>query len=390
VFRKAGNDKSRRGEGMSKGKTTVLYPNHVALGAKMVEFGGWEMPVQYKSILEEHRAVRTTAGLFDVSHMGELEISGPDSLAFLQRLLTNDLAKMTVGQALYSLMCYPTGGIIDDLLVYKLAEDKYWLVVNAGNKDKDLAWLRERLLQEQQHKGTNSSEEVKIRDRSEEIGLLALQGPLAEQILNSISSVSLTNLKYFYFVFSEIAGTKVLISRTGYTGEDGFEIYLAVDKTPLIWDKLLQVGEEVGLVPAGLGARDTLRFEAGLSLYGQELTETITPLEAGLGFFVAWHKEDFMGKKVLLKQKKEGLSRKLVGFMMLERGIPREGYLLEKDGVTIGKVTSGSYAPTLEKNLGLGYVTNAQAFVDNEISVVIRGKSLKARIIKKPFYKRGR
>jgi aminomethyltransferase len=390
VYRKVGYDTLEEVKVVSKGEKTVLYSSHVALGAKMVEFGGWEMPVQYKSILEEHRAVRTTAGIFDVSHMGELEISGSDSLAFLQRLLTNDLAKMTVGQAVYSLMCYPTGGIVDDLLVYKLAEDKYWLVVNAGNKAKDLAWLREQLLQEQQHKGINSSEEVKIQDRSEEIGLLALQGPLAEQILNSISSVSLVNLKYYHFVFSEIEGTKALISRTGYTGEDGFEIYLAVDKTPLIWDKLLQVGKEVGLVPAGLGARDTLRFEAGLSLYGQELTETVTPLEAGLGFFVAWHKDDFIGKEVLLKQKKEGLSRKLVGFLMLERGIPREGYLLEKDGVCIGKVTSGSYAPTLEKNLGLGYVINAQAFIDNEISVVIRGKRLKAKIIKKPFYKRGR
>lgn len=369
---------------MSPGKRTVLYPKHVALGAKMVEFGGWEMPVQYKSILSEHRAVRTAAGLFDVSHMGEIEVSGYDALAFLQRLLTNDLAKLTVGQALYSLMCYPTGGIVDDLLVYKLADEQYWLVVNAGNKDKDLAWLKEQLPAAEQQQG------IRIRDRSTEIGLLALQGPLAEQILAGISAVSVADLKSFHFLVSEIAGIKVLLSRTGYTGEDGFEIYLAVDKTPLVWDKLLQAGQAVGLVPAGLGARDTLRFEAGLSLYGQELTETITPLEAGLGFFVVWSKDDFIGKDVLVQQKKEGLARKLVGFKMLERGIPREGYLLQKDGVVIGQVTSGSYAPTLEENLGLGYVISAHAFVDNEISVVIRGKSLKARIIKKPFYKSGR
>jgi len=375
---------------MSLGKRTVLYPKHVALGAKMVEFGGWEMPVQYKSILEEHHAVRTAAGLFDVSHMGELEISGPGSLAFLQRLLTNDLAKMTVGQAVYSLMCYPSGGIIDDLLVYKLAEEKYWLVVNAGNKDKDWAWLKEQLLEEQQHKGASPKQEVRIRDLSEEIGQLALQGSLAQQILAGISAVSLENLPYFHFVFSEIAGTKVLLSRTGYTGEDGFEIYLAAEKTPMMWDRLLQVGEGQGLLPAGLGARDTLRFEAGLPLYGHELTETITPLEAGLGFFVAWQKEDFIGKEPLLKQKEEGPARKLVGFTMLERGIARAGYALEKDGISIGEVTSGSFAPTLEQNLGLGYVLSQEAFVDNEISVVIRGKGLQAKIIKKPFYKRGR
>lgn len=370
-------------------KRTSLYARHLELGAKMVEFGGWQMPVQYKGIIEEHRAVRTTAGLFDVSHMGEIEVFGAGSLAFLQRLLTNDLEKMAVGQALYTPMCYPSGGIVDDLLVYRLEEEKYWLVVNAGNKDKDWAWINEQLSAEKDQ-GLQQNQRVEIRDLSDEIGLLALQGPAAQEILAKITKESLEKINYYHFIFAEVAGIEVIISRTGYTGEDGFELYLSVDKTPLIWDKLLQVGAESGLVPAGLGARDTLRFEACLPLYGHELSETITPLEAGLGFFVAWYKEDFSGKAALLKQKEEGVPRKLIGFKMLERGIPRAGYVLKKDGVSIGTVTSGSFAPTLGQNLGLGLVLHKEAVVENEISVSIRDKEIKAMIIKKPFYKKGR
>lgn len=370
-------------------KRTSLYARHLELGAKMVEFGGWQMPVQYKGIIEEHRAVRTAAGLFDVSHMGEIEVFGAGSLAFLQRLLTNDLEKMAVGQALYTPMCYPSGGIVDDLLVYRLEEEKYWLVVNAGNKDKDWAWINEQLSAEKDQ-GLQQNQRVEIRDLSDEIGLLALQGPAAQEILAKITKESLAKINYYHFIFAEVAGIEVIISRTGYTGEDGFELYLSVDKTPLIWDKLLQVGAESGLVPAGLGARDTLRFEACLPLYGHELSETITPLEAGLGFFVAWYKEDFSGKAALLKQKEEGVPRKLIGFKMLERGIPRAGYVLKKDGVSIGTVTSGSFAPTLGQNLGLGLVLHKEAVVENEISVSIRDKEIKAMIIKKPFYKKGR
>lgn len=375
---------------MSVGKRTVLYEKHRASGAKMVEFGGWEMPVQYKGIIEEHHAVRNAAGLFDVSHMGELEVSGAGALDFLQTLLINDVAAMAVGQTLYSPMCYPSGGVVDDLLVYRLEEARYWLVVNAGNKDKDWNWIREQYDKEEQKKGSSLKGEVNLRDISDEIGLLALQGPLAEQILTKVSPASLKELKYFRLIISEVAGVKAIISRTGYTGEDGFEIYLASGETPLVWDKLLETGEGVGLVPAGLGARDTLRFEACLPLYGHELNETITPLEAGLGFFVAWDKVDFIGKAALLKQKQEGIPQKLVGFVMQERGIPRAGYSLAKNETSIGTVTSGSFSPTLGENLGLGYVASSEAYEGNEISVIIRGKETKAKIIKKPFYKKGR
>lgn len=368
-------------------KRTPLYAKHLELGAKMVEFGGWEMPVQYKGIIEEHRAVRTTAGLFDVCHMGELEIMGPGALSFLQSVLTNDVAKMEAGQVIYSLMCYSSGGVVDDLLVYKLDEEKYLLVVNAGNKDKDWNWLKE---QQDKQTSCNNNEDFIMRDISDEIGLLALQGPLAEEILAGVCSASLKDLRYYRFLIFEIAGINVLISRTGYTGEDGFEIYLVAEKTPLVWDKLCEVGKKKGLLPAGLGARDTLRFEACLPLYGHELNEAITPLEAGLEFFVAWQKGDFIGKEALLQQKQAGIPRKLVGLTMLERGIPRAGYALEKDGVVIGEVTSGNYAPTLSQNLGLGYVLSNEAKLDNEVAVLIRGKAIKAKISKKPFYKRGR
>ncbi|MGI6144280.1 MAG: glycine cleavage system aminomethyltransferase GcvT [Clostridia bacterium] len=373
---------------MSTRKRTILYPQHVQLGAKIAEFAGWDMPIQYQSVIEEHHAVRTKAGLFDISHMGEIEVSGPDALTFLQRLCTNDLAKMCVGQVLYTLMCYPTGGIVDDLLVYRLEQDKYWLVVNAGNKDKDWDWINEQLTL--MHREEQEKQTVELRDISDEIGLLALQGPLAQQILASISIESLEELRYYRFIFTNLAGVDALVSRTGYTGEDGFELYLPVEKTPFIWEKLLETGKDagLGLVPVGLGARDTLRFEAGLPLYGHELTEKVTPLEAGLEFFIAWQKDDFIGKAALLKQKEEGVSSKLVGFMMIERGIPRAGYPLIKDGESIGEVTSGSFAPTLGQNLGLGFVVSKEAFIDNEISVLIRGKEVKAKVTKKPFYKR--
>lgn len=357
----------------------------------MVEFGGWEMPVQYKGIIDEHRAVRTTAGLFDVCHMGEFEIMGPGALSFLQGVLTNDVAKMEAGQVIYSLMCYPDGGVVDDLLVYKQDDDKYMLVVNAGNKDKDWHWLQEQLKKQAGwniHNAYNGK--LILRDLSDEIGLLALQGPLAEEILAGICSVSLKDLRYYRFLVAESAGVNVIISRTGYTGEDGFEIYAVADNISLVWDELYEAGKEKGLLPAGLGARDTLRFEACLPLYGHELKETITPLEAGLEFFVAWQKGDFIGKEALLQQKQAGIPRKLVGLTMLERGIPRAGYVLEKDGVAIGEVTSGNYAPTLGQNLGLGYVLSNEARLDNEMAVLIRGKAIKAKISKKPFYKRGR
>jgi len=375
---------------MSTGKRTSLYSQHVKLGAKIADFAGWEMPIQYQSIIKEHHAVRTGAGLFDVSHMGEIEVSGTDAQNFLQKVCTNDLARMSVGQVIYTPMCNFTGGIIDDLLVYRIKQDQFWLVVNAGNKDKDWEWLNEQLADAQLHRGAGDEQTVELRDISEKTGLLALQGPLAQQLLAKISTESLENLRYYHFVFTNLVGVDALVSRTGYTGEDGFELYIPVEKTPLIWDKLFEVGNALGLglVPVGLGARDTLRFEACLPLYGHELTSKVTPLEAGLEYFVAWQKDDFIGKTALLKQKEVGIFRKLVGFTMIERGIPRAGYPLIKNGESIGEVTSGSFAPTIGQNLGLGFVSSKEAFVDNDIYVSIREKEVKAKIIKKPFYKR--
>jgi len=358
-------------------KKTPLYDAHLKLGGKMVEFGGWLMPVQYSGIIEEHQAVRTKAGLFDVSHMGEIEITGPGALAMIQNLITNDAAKLSIGQAIYSPMCYEDGGIVDDLLVYRLEEEKYWLVVNAGNKDKDYEWIIA-------HQG----EKALAKDISAQTGQIALQGPLAQEILASVVKDDLASLRYYHFVKGLVADCPAIISRTGYTGEDGFEIYLSADDAPKVWDALLTAGKDKGLVPAGLGARDTLRFEAKFPLYGHELDDKTTPLEAVLGIFVDLNKEEFIGREVLKQQKSEGVSRKLVGFRMIDRGIPRAGYEIEKDGVAIGTVTSGSYAPTLEMNLGLGYVRLQDAVPENEIQVVIRGKSLRAQIIKTPFYKR--
>jgi aminomethyltransferase len=343
----------------------------------MVDFGGWEMPVQYSGIIEEHKAVRTTAGIFDVSHMGEFEVRGSGVLPYLQNLVTNNVEKIGPGQILYTPMCYPQGGIVDDLLVYCLGFNHYWLVVNAGNKEKDKAWMLEQA----------QGYDVSLDDLSERTGLIALQGPLAESILSTLTPCDLQLIKYYNFVWAEVDQTRVLISRTGYTGEDGFEIYVEGEETVHLWRALLEAGKEKGLLPAGLGARDTLRFEARLPLYGHELNENTTPLEAGLGFFIDLQKQ-FNGSAVLVSQKANGLEKKLVGFKMIERGIPRQGYILHKNGINIGEVTSGSYSPTLAENLGLGYIKAAEAVIGNEITVEIRGKEVRAEIIKTPFYLR--
>jgi len=362
-------------------KKTPLYEEHVRLGAKMVDFGGWAMPVQYSGIIEEHNAVRSQAGLFDVSHMGEIEVQGPEALSFLQKLVTNDVARMVPGQCQYNLMCYANGGVVDDLLIYKYDQDYYLLVVNAGNKDKDYSWI----LEQQEKWGMK---EVKIMDRSAETGQLALQGPLSVQILSALTDLNLEQIRYYYFAKGQVAGIDTLVSRTGYTGEDGFEIYVAAERTPELWQKVLEAGKPYGLVPAGLGARDTLRFEAKMPLYGHELTAERTPLEAGLGMFVTLDKGYFNGREALARQKSEGVKEKLVGFAMVERGVARAGYQLEKDGKIIGEVTSGSFSPTLKANLGLGYVLKEEANPGNEINVIIRGKGVKAQIVPTPFYKR--
>lgn len=359
-------------------KKTPLNDKHRALGAKMVDFGGWDMPVQYAGILEEHRAVRSRAGLFDVSHMGEFDVTGPDALKLVNKVITNDAAKMTVGQIIYSPMCYENGGVVDDLLVYKMSDQHYYLVVNASNTEKDLAWILENA----------QGLEVRVENISEGTAQLALQGPNSQRILQKLTEFELSTLGYYRFVFTKIDGINCLFSRTGYTGEDGFEIYMAPEFAGQLWDKIMAEGQEFGLIPVGLGARDTLRFEAKMPLYGQELTADATPLEAGLGIFVKLDKENFNGKEALAKQKEAGVPRCLVGFEMMERGIPRHNYPLSVEGREIGWVTSGTYSPSLDINIGLGYIETTLATVDTIIDVVIRGKGVKAKIVKTPFYKR--
>jgi len=365
-------------------KRTPLYELHLKLGARMVPFGGWEMPVQYTGVIEEHRAVRQAAGLFDVSHMGEFEVSGPQALDLIQLVSTNNAAKLAVGDVQYSLMCYENGNVVDDILVYRLGEHRYWLVVNAGNTRKDWEWI------------TTARERAGLRNlelvnRSDEIALLALQGPKAAEILQPLApGAVLSEMAPFTLKAGvTVAGVPTLVlSRTGYTGEDGFEIYVKSEDAAALWEALLEAGEEEGLLPCGLGARDTLRFEAKLPLYGHEISEQHNPLEAGLGFAVKLKKGvDFIGRDALAKQKEQGLTRKLVGIEMIDRGIPRQGYPVAVNGQTVGEVTTGSFSPTLEKNIGLAYVPVAYSAVGTEVEVIIRGRALKARVVETPFYR---
>jgi aminomethyltransferase len=359
-------------------KKTPLFDVYPKYNGKIIDFGGWALPVQYSSILEEHEAVRTRAGLFDVSHMGELEVQGKDALANIQKWITNDASKLAAGQALYSPMCREHGGCVDDLLVYKKGDDNYLLVVNAANIEKDFEWVKQ-----------NSFGDVTIRNASEDTAQLALQGPLAEQVLQKLTDTDLSQIKYYWFLENvDVAGVKCLVSRTGYTGEDGFELYCAASDAAKLWESILEAGKEDGVLPVGLGARDTLRFEARLPLYGQEISEDITPLEAGLSFFVKFDKGDFIGRDALLKQKEEGVNRKLVGFEMIERGIPRTRYEVQVNGETIGEVTTGTMGPTVKKNIGLALIDANYATIGQELDIIIRNKPVKGVIIKTPFYKR--
>ncbi|AZR72906.1 glycine cleavage system protein T [Anoxybacter fermentans] len=359
-------------------KRTPLFEIYKKYGGKIIEFGGWEMPVQYSNIIEEHHTVRNHAGLFDVSHMGEIKVDGPDAEDFVQYLVTNDVKKMKDNQVQYNLMCYPSGGVVDDLLIYKYSSNSYMLVVNAANIDKDYDWIM-------QNKGNF---DVKIENMSDRIAQLAFQGPQAEEILQKLTDYDLSSIKFFYFTETKVGGKDVLISRTGYTGEDGFEIYLAPQDAVYMWDLILETGRDQGVKPVGLGARDTLRFEAGLPLYGHEISEEITPLEAGLGIFVKLNTDDFIGKDVLMKQKEEGLKRKLVGFEMIDRGIPRAQFKVAKDGEIIGFVTTGSYSPTLDKNIGLALVKSQYSELGTEFEVLRGKRSMRAKVIPIPFYKK--
>lgn len=357
-------------------KKTPLYEAHLALGGKIIDFGGWALPVQYIGIIEEHQGVRNAAGLFDVSHMGEILVTGNGAKGYIQQLVTNDIQGCQPSQIIYSPMCYQNGGVVDDLLIYMINEENYLLVVNASNTEKDYQWMKSLL-----HPG------VQIQNVSESYAQLAIQGPASERILQKISDADVSNLKFYHFIpAAKVAGVEVLISRTGYTGEDGFELYVPSMDGRRLWDALMEAGREDGLMPAGLGARDTLRFEAALPLYGQEISENISPYEAGLGKFVSPDKKEFVGRDALRGQQQEGLKRKLVGFRMRDRGIPRSHYSVESNGREIGWVTSGSYSPTFKENLGMALIDAQFALEGGVIQVVIRNKSLEAEIIKLPFY----
>ncbi len=355
-------------------KRTPLNQVHRDLGAKVIDFGGWEMPVQYNGIISEHNAVRNDCGLFDVSHMGEIYFKGADALKNLQKLLTNDVSRLEDGQILYTPMCYPDGGIVDDLLVYRLEEDEYLLVVNASNTDKDFKWIKE-----------NSSGDVRIENQSPEYGQLALQGPNSKELLQQFTDINLDDLEYYWFERGKINGAEVILSRTGYTGELGYEIYLKPDQTVSLWESLMEKGKDYNLVPVGLGARDTLRLEKKFCLYGNDIDKNTHPLEAGLGWTVDFDKGDFIARDVLVKHKEEGYNRKLVGFKLIDRGIARHGYTIQADGKEIGVVTSGSFSPSLKENIGLGYIEKDKAGMGEKIDIIIRKKPVKAEIVKTPF-----
>lgn len=362
---------------MTDVKKTALFNSHQKYGGKLIEFAGWELPVQYEGIIEEHEAVRNAAGLFDVSHMGEVKAEGKGAFDFVQNLVTNDVSVLQDNQILYTLMCYPSGGVVDDLLVYKFDSEHFLLVINAANIDKDYDWML-----------NNKGEfDVELENISSRVSEVALQGPKAQQILQKLTDTNLNEIKFFYCRKNvQVDGVNCLVSRTGYTGEDGFEIYTSNEDIEKVWDSILNAGKEEGIKPAGLGCRDTLRFEVALPLYGNELSKDITPLEAGLGFFVKLNKSNFIGKDALVRQKEEGLKRKLVGFEMKDRGIPRHGYEVKAGDENIGFVTTGYYSPSLKKNIGLALIDSKYSDLGSEINIVIRNKTLKAHVTSKKFY----
>jgi aminomethyltransferase len=360
-------------------KRTPLHAEHVARKGKLVPFAGYEMPVQYPTgITAEHHAVRRAAGLFDVSHMGEVEVRGDRALDFVQFVTTNDASRLEVGQAQYSTLPDESGKLLDDLLVYRFP-DHYLLVVNASNRGKDVAWIRR----------FADRFGVELRDRSDDVALIALQGPRAAEILAPLTDVELDSIRYYHFVEGEVDGRAAVISRTGYTGEDGFELYLANDDAAPVWRRLLEVGEPLGLVPAGLGARDSLRLEMGYALYGNDLDDRRTPLEAGLGWVVKLEKGDFVGRDALLRQKESGVAARLAGFRLLARGFPRHGYPVRVGGEVVGEVTSGVLSPSTGEGIGMAYIPTAAAKPGSRIEVLIRDQAVPAEVVRPPFYTDG-
>ena len=359
-------------------KRTPLYEAHLRCGGKMVEFGGFEMPVQYKTgVIREHMAVRTACGLFDVSHMGEVIMQGPDTVSNLNRLLTNDYTVMKDGQARYSPMCNEQGGTVDDLIVYRITGDRYFVVVNASNREKDVNWIK-----------AHVSGETTVEDVSDSFGQIAIQGPLAERILLKLTAAeNIPKGNYTALWDRSVGGVNCIVSRTGYTGSDGFELYTPAEDTEKLWDLLLEAGKEEELIPCGLGARDTLRLEAGMPLYGHELSDTISPLTAGLGYFVKMDKEDFVGKDAIAAQKAGGVARKLVGIELSDNAIPRAGYPVElPDGTPVGVVTTGYHSISLDKSVCFALVESACSALGTELCVRIRKKVFGGKVVKKRFY----
>jgi aminomethyltransferase len=358
---------------------TPLHAQHVEAGAKMVSFAGYDMPVHYPAgILGEHKAVRGAAGLFDVSHMGEFEITGPSALGLVQAVTTNDASKLSVGQAQYSVICKEDGGALDDCIVYRHA-DRWVMVVNASRRTDDWGWV-------QSHA---AGHDVELKDISDDIALIALQGPKAQSILSRLTDADLDGIAYYHFGEGAIDGVHAIISRTGYTGEDGFELYHEAAAAPRLWNRLLEAGADDGLIPAGLGARDSLRLEVGYALYGNDLDETRTPLEAGLGWVVKPGKGHFIGRDALVKQKEEGVKSRLAGFVLKERGFPRHGYGVRHEGQTVGEVTSGVLSPTLQVGIGLAYLPAGAAKAGTAIEIEIRDRVTPAEVVRPPFYKDG-
>ncbi|MCH7802795.1 MAG: glycine cleavage system aminomethyltransferase GcvT [Acidobacteria bacterium] len=358
-------------------KKTPLNALHKEYGARMVDFAGWEMPVHYGSALKEHFAVRERVGIFDVSHMGEIEFIGPGALAMAQKVTSNDVSRLSDGQAQYSAFLYPQGTFIDDIVVYRISDQHIFVCVNAANREKDYQWVK-----------SKKEGRVDILDNSDSYVQLAIQGPKAEAVLQELTDLDLSSIQYYGFTFGNVNGTRCLISRTGYTGENGFEIYIPVEEAPSIWERLFQVGKPFGIMAAGLAARNTLRLEVAYCLYGHEIDETTTPWEAGLGWIVRLGKGEFIGHDSLEKLKEEGKQRKLAGFEMVGRGIARDHYPVIVDGTEVGQVTSGSFAPSLKKSVGLVYLPIQYARIGQPLEVEIRGKRVQAKVVETPFYTR--
>ena len=358
-------------------KRTALNAMHKAAGARMVEFGGWEMPIEYSGIVQEHIAVRTAAGLFDVSHMGEIEVQGPEAMALLQWVTSNDVSRLKDFQAQYSALMYPQGSAVDDCVVHRFGPNHYFLCVNAANTDKDFDWITR-----------NNRFDAEVRNVSANYSQLAIQGPRSVEILSRLTGADLGGLRYYWFCRAKCCGVDGLLARTGYTGEDGFEFYFPPSESERVWNKFIEAGPPAGLVPVGLGARNTLRLEAGYALYGHELDEATTPLEANLGWIVKLEKGEFLGRDALLRQLGDGPRKKLVGFEMIDRGIARDGHAVLMGGIPAGRVTSGTHAPFVKKSIGLAFVPPQYAEVGRDIEIDIRGKPGRARQVPLPFYKR--